>query len=200
MLKRGQWLAAVKAYLACVSFADAQIGKVLDALDASLAASNTVIVVWGDNGWHLGEKQHWGKTTGWQRATRVPLLIVPPAYAARSFASGTDCNAPASLLDVYPTLIDLCGLPPRAGLSGQTLVPLLRQPAGGGDCVVLTTVQRETYAVTADGWRYLCYPDGSAELYDLRNDPHEWTNLAGKPELRQRQEQLAGHIPKSVDA
>jgi arylsulfatase A-like enzyme len=199
VLKHDQWRAAVKAYLACVSFADAQIGKVLEALDASPAVSNTVIVVWGDNGWHLGEKQHWGKTTGWQRATRIPLLIVPPRNDARSFASGTSCHAPASLLDVYPTLIDLCGLPPRAGLSGQTLEPLLRQPAGGGDRVVLTTVQRDTYAVSADGWRYLRYPDGSAELYDLRNDPHEWTNLAGKPELRHRQEQLARHIPKSAD-
>ncbi len=199
VVKAGQWGAAVKAYLACVSFADAQIGTVLNALAASPAATNTVVVVWGDNGWHLGEKQHWGKTTGWQRATRVPLLIVPPENARRGYAIGSSCQAPVSLLDLYPTLIDLCGLPARTGLSGQSLEPLLRHPADGGDRAALTTVKLDTYAITAHGWRYLRYADGSEELYDLRNDPHEWTNLATKPELHQRREQLARSLPKPGD-
>ncbi|MBI4624844.1 MAG: sulfatase [Verrucomicrobia bacterium] len=198
VVKYGQWEAAVRGYLACVSFVDAQVGKLLDALDAGPGAGNTAIILWGDHGWHLGEKEHWGKWTGWQRATHTPLIIAPAKTdLAEGFKRGVSCVEPVSLLDVYPTLIELCGLPPRAGLSGQSLAPLMRNPAAVTGRHVLTTFDKGNYSVTGKRWHYLHYADGSEELYDAINDPHEWVNLAGKPELRSVQQELAGYLPKT---
>lgn len=123
--EHGQWREAVKAYLACITFVDAQVGRVLDALDASAHSNNTWVVLLSDHGFHLGEKQKWGKDTGWQRATQVPLLIVPPAAASQTagthvgaaFATNVACASPVSLIDLYPTLVDVCGLEPAAYLS-----------------------------------------------------------------------------------
>jgi arylsulfatase A-like enzyme len=197
--KYGQWEAAVRAYLACVSFVDAQIGKILDALDASRGAENTVIVLWSDHGWHLGEKEHWGKWTGWQRATRSPLIIAPAKTGlAGGLKRGESCTEPVSLIDLYPTLIDLCGLPSRAGLSGQSLVPLLRNPTSVTGRHVLTTFDPGNYSVNSKRWHYIRYTDGSEELYDSINDPNEWNNLAGQPAFQRIQKELADHLPKSV--
>jgi arylsulfatase A-like enzyme len=129
--RHNQWKDAVAAYLACVSFVDAQVGRLLEALDGGPHAEDTAIVLWGDHGWHLGEKQHWGKWTGWERATRVPLAIVP-ARGDRDrerFRSGEVCRRPVSLIDLFPTLLDLCGLPPEPGQDGASLVPQLRDPS-----------------------------------------------------------------------
>ena len=102
-MKYRQWQAAVKGYLACISFVDAQVGKLLDALDAGPNAGNTVIVLWGDNGWHLGEKQHWGKWTGWERSTHVPLMIIPPRNAPPGlYQIGGVCAEPVGLIDHLP--------------------------------------------------------------------------------------------------
>jgi arylsulfatase A-like enzyme len=121
VVKFNQWQAGVKAYLACVSFVDAQVGRLLDAVDAGPNAGNTIVVVWGDHGWHLGEKQHWGKWTGWQRSTSVPLIIAPTRDAdAKTAARGARCDDAVSLLDMYPTLIELCSLPPHEGLTGES--------------------------------------------------------------------------------
>jgi arylsulfatase A-like enzyme len=178
VVKYGQWQAAVTAYLACVSFIDTQVGKLLDALDASPYAGNTVIVLWSDHGWHLGEKQHWGKWTGWQRSTRVPLIVAPARNApAGSSRGGAKCAQPVSLLDLYPTLIELCGLPPRDGLSGRSLAPLMRNPTQATDRAVITTFDKGNYSVTGAPWHYIRYADGNEELYDLQSDPNEWTNL-----------------------
>ena len=107
----GQWPHAVSAYLASISYADAQLGRVLDALDASPYADNTLIVVWSDHGWQLGEKEHWGKFTAWEASTRVPLIIVPPKNAPpRGFKPGSRTNQPVTLLDVYPTVMDVLGV------------------------------------------------------------------------------------------
>jgi arylsulfatase A-like enzyme len=183
VVKHGQWPAAVQAYLACVSFVDAQIGSMLDSLDAGPNADNTLIVLWSDHGWHLGEKQHWGKWTGWQRSTRVPLIVVPPRKTAPvAYQPGTTCNQPVSLLDLYPTLIAICGLPPREGLSGRSLVPALKDPLQPGDRSVITTFDAGNYSVTGSRWHYIRYADGNEELYDSQTDPNEWTNLAARPE------------------
>ncbi len=179
VVKHGQWAAAVKAYLASVSFVDAQIGRLLDALDRGPHARDTIVVMWSDHGWHLGEKQHWGKWTGWQRATRVPLVIVPAASSA-AFKRGVRCAEPVSLVDLYPTLLELGGLPANRSLAGESLVALLRQPkprmATGRR--VLTTFDAGNHAVSGERWRYIRYADGSEELYDLETDPNEWHNLA----------------------
>jgi arylsulfatase A-like enzyme len=194
VVKHDQWRAAVQGYLACVSFVDAQVGILLEALDKGPNAENTIIVFWGDHGWHLGEKQHWGKWTGWQRATRVPLAIVP-AKGAADIEAGTRTSEPASLLDLYPTLIELCGLPPREGLSGVSLAPLMRDPKLDTGRAVISTFEAGNHAVIDSRWRYIRYADGSEELYDTRSDPHEWTNLAGQPEHAARMKDLARRLP-----
>ena len=197
VLKFHQWQAAVKAYLACVSFVDAQVGRLLDAVEAGPNAGNTVIVLWGDHGWHLGEKQHWGKWTGWQRSTRVPLIVAPARDANTLAASrGARCAEPVSLLDLYPTFIELCSLPPRDGLAGRSLVPQIENPAQTTGRVVLTTFGEGNYSVTGQRWHYIRYEDGSEELYDRSADPHEWSNLAAVPEHAIQRVVLAKHLPK----
>ncbi len=196
VVKYGQWKAAVTAYLACVSFIDAQLGKMLDALDASSAADNTVIVFWGDHGWHLGEKEHWGKWTGWQRATHVPFIVSPAKSGATAdFPRGVVCADPVGLIDLYPTLIDLCGIATRPGLAGQSLAPQLKNPTGSSDRHILTCFDAGNYSVTGPRWHYVRYADGNEELYDSVNDPHEWTNLAGRPEVRAIQQAMAAKLP-----
>jgi arylsulfatase A-like enzyme len=199
VVKHQEWQSAVKAYLACVSFIDAQVGLLLDALESGPHASNTIVVLWGDHGWHLGEKQHWGKWTGWQRATRVPLVIALPERAAPG-ARPARTTAPVSLLDLYPTLIELCGLPPREQLAGKSLVPLLRDPQGHSERTVISTFDRGNHAVMDSRWRYIRYADGSQELYDCQSDPHEWTNLAGEPEHQSRMREMSRQLPPVNDS
>jgi arylsulfatase A-like enzyme len=166
---------AVAAYAAGATFADAQLGRVLDALDASPHRNNTIIVVWSDHGYHLGEKEHWTKFVLWEKATRVPLLVVAPGVAVPGGVS----DRPVSLLDLYPTLVELCDLTPRAGLDGVSLVPWLRVPEAPSSRLVVTTASRGNHAVRSERWRYIRYADGSEELYDHAADPHEWRNIAG---------------------
>ena len=179
VVQHGQWKDAVAAYLACVSFVDAQIGRMLDALDGGPHANDTAMVLWGDHGWHLGEKQHWGKWTGWERATRVPLVVVPARSDHDRFRTGELCRRPVGLIDLFPTLLELCGLPPEPGLDGSSLVPQLRDPTAPTR-PALTTFGAGNYAVRDDDWRLIRYRDGSEELYDHRQDPHEWNNLAAE--------------------
>ncbi len=192
VLKYNQWTAAVKSYLACTSFIDAQVGRLLDALDASPSANDTLIVLWSDHGWHLGEKQHWGKWTGWQRSTHVPLIIAPPRGKG---PVGVRCAQVVSLLDLYPTLIELCDLPQVNGLAGQSLVPLMNDPEQTTNRVVLTTFDRGNYSVTGARWHLIRYADGAEELYDRDTDPHEWTNLAARPEHATVKADLAKSLP-----
>lgn len=195
VMKHNQWKAAVAGYLACVHFVDAQIGKVLDAIDASAARDNTIIVLWGDHGWHLGEKEHWGKWTGWERATRVPLAVVPAAKDRGKFRAGQSAQ-PVSLLDLYPTLLELCGVAtPADGLDGKSLVPLLREPGRATGRAVVTTFYGEHFSVRDERWRYIRYADGSEELYDHRADPNEWRNLVGESAHAAIKARLAREIP-----
>jgi arylsulfatase A-like enzyme len=178
VLEYRQWRPAVEAYLACVTYIDHEIGRLLDALDRSRMAENTVIVLWSDHGWHLGEKEHWGKWTGWERSTKTPLIIVPPARNADSFASGARCDQPVGLIDLYPTLVEICDVSGPTELDGRSLVPMLKDPAQPTGRAVLTFFDPGNISMRTDRWRYIRYSDGSEELYDMTNDPHEWTNLA----------------------
>jgi arylsulfatase A-like enzyme len=180
VVKHGQWRAAVEAYLACVTYVDHEIGRLLDVLDETGGSDNTVIVLWSDHGWHLGEKRHWGKWTGWERSTRVPLIIVPSAKSTDRFASaGSRCDQAVGLIDLYPTLTELCGITPTGGLHGHSLVPLLRNPQRATDRAVVTLFDPGNASVRTERWRYVRYADGNEELYDHRKDPNEWDNLAG---------------------
>lgn len=187
----GAWRAAVRAYLAAVSFADAAVGRLLDALDASPRAANTVVVLCSDHGYHLGEKLHWGKSTLWERATHAPLIVLAPGVSR----PGTVCERVVSYLDIYPTLVELCGLAPPRHPEGRSLVPLLRDPGAAWDSAAVSTWHPGNHGVRTEGWRYIRYADGSEELYDTRDDPHEWHNRAGDPALSDRKAALARHLP-----
>lgn len=178
----GQWDEAIEGYLASTTYVDEEIGRLLDALDASAQADNTVIVLWSDHGWHLGEKQHWGKWTGWERSTKVPLMIVPPRHRAAEFAGGSVCDQPVSLLDLYPTLMELCRLQAPLGLDGESLVPLLQRPKRKTNRKIITTFSQGNLAVRDVRYRYIRYEDGSEELYDMKTDPNEWSNIVGDAE------------------
>jgi len=171
-----QWRNLARSYLASISFVDSQIGRVLDALEQSGRRDNTIVVLAGDHGYHLGEKEISGKNTLWERSTRVPFFIAGPGVAA-----GGRVNRPAELLDIYPTVAALAGLPAPAGVEGLSLVPQLQDAKAPRERPAITTHNQGNHAVRSERWRYIRYADGSEELYDLQQDPHEWTNLAGRP-------------------
>ena len=186
ILENKQWERGIQAYLASIHFADAMLGRVLDALEKSPHRDNTIVVLWSDHGWHLGEKEHWQKFTGWRVCARVPLMIRVPKGApglAEGTTAGSVCDRPVSLVDLFGTLTDLCGLPPKADIESRSLTPLLRNPQAEWPHAAVTHLDRpQNYAVSTQRWRYIHYFDGGEELYDIETDPHEWTNLATKPE------------------
>ena len=184
------WKDAVQSYLACVSFTDAQVGRLLDALDKGPHADNTIIVLFSDHGFHLGEKQRWAKQSLWESSTRVPLIISVPGGKR-----GERCSRPVELLHLYPTLLELCGLPARDDLEGISLEPLLKDTQASWNRPAITTYQRNNHAIRSEYWRYIRYADGSEELYDHRVDPNEWTNLASRSEHNETKRRLAANIP-----
>jgi arylsulfatase A-like enzyme len=183
---------AVQGYLASITFADAEVGRLIEALDDSPYADNTIIILWGDHGWHLGEKLHWRKFSLWEEADRAPLLMVVPGVTK----PGGRCPRTVSFMDIYPTLADLCGLPVAEHLSGTTLRPLLEQPEAQWDRPAITSHGRNNHAVRSQRYRYIRYSDGTEELYDHEKDPMEWTNLAADPELAAVKKELANWLPK----
>ena len=186
-----QWENLVRSYLACVSFMDSQVGRLLDGLQAGGQAERTVVVLWGDHGFHLGEKGMMGKTTLWERSTRVPLLWAGPGIAPRA-----KCTRPAELLDIYPTLVELCGLPPKPELEGHSLARQLKDAGVPRRSPAVTTHGPENHAVRGERYRYIRYADGAEELYDNTADPNEWTNLAGNPAHAAAKAELARWLPK----
>lgn len=189
--REGKWRDAVRAYLASISFADALVGRVLESLRRSAYAKDTLVVFWSDNGWHLGEKQHWHKSTLWQRSTHVPLIFAGPGVRA----AGTARPQPVTLLDLYPTLLDACGLPAKADLQGSSLGPLLRDPHLPGKPAVITYLPGN-HAVRTERWRYIRYNDGGEELYDVKADPDELHNLARESRYAGLKQELAVYMPK----
>ena len=195
VLKHRQWRAAVEAYLACTTYVDHEIGRLLSTLDKSNAADDTWIFLWSDHGWHLGEKEHWGKWTGWERSTKVPLIVVPPKRLAKQFAlAGSRCDQPVGLIDLFPTLSNVCGLSAPENLDGKSLLPLLHDPAKQTDRVIITTFGKGNFSLRNIRWRYLSYANGEEELYDLKNDPNEWANLSGDPRFTKVKKRLASMI------
>ncbi|MEE8452364.1 MAG: sulfatase [Thermoguttaceae bacterium] len=192
VLAHGQWEKAVQGYLASITYADGQLGRLMDALDASPYAKNTIVVLWTDHGWHLGEKHHWRKFTLWEEAGRVPMVFIVPGLTT----AGSQCERTVSLLDLYPTLADLCGLPVGEHLEGKSLRPLLSDPTAAWDRPVITTHGRNNHSVRSQRWRYIRYADGSEELYDHQADPMEWTNLAADPKAAVVKRELADRLPK----
>jgi arylsulfatase A-like enzyme len=185
-----QWENLVRAYLASVSFMDSQVGRVLAALRESGRADDTIVVLWSDHGWHLGEKLITGKNTLWERSTRVPLVFAGPGIAR-----GARCAEPVELLDLFPTLLELCGLPARSDLEGHSLTPQLHDAGTPRPWPAITTHNQGNHSVRTRDRRYIRYADGSEELYDLRQDPNEWTNLAGDRLHDDEKRELARWLP-----
>lgn len=189
--EKGTWKAAVRAYQASATFADAQVGKILDALEKSAYANNTIIVLWSDHGYHLGEKRHWEKFALWEKATHVPFIIVAPGITR----PGSRCRQPVSLAAIYPTLVELCGLPLKQGLDAPSLVPLLKDPETAWEYPALMTYEKGNHAVRSGQWRYIRYADGTEELYDRESDPQEWHNIADNPAHAALKKELAQWLP-----
>ena len=190
----GQWKQAVQAYLASVSFTDREVGRVLQALAESPAAANTTVVLWSDNGFHLGEKQHWRKFTLWEEASRVPFILVPAANQ-HQISTPQVVDQPVSLLDLFPTLFALQGLEQPAdahGRDGQSLLPLLRHQGKQQklERAALTSWKQGNHSLRWGPWRYTKYHTGDEELYNLETDPQEWHNLMARSK-RTRAEQAA---------
>jgi arylsulfatase A-like enzyme len=195
----GQWKKGIQGYLASIHFADAMLGRVLDALEQSPYADTTIVVLWSDHGWHLGEKQHWQKFTGWRQATRVPLMIRVPKKTP-AFSEGTTpavCDRPVNLLSLFPTLLELCGQKSETHHDGPSLVPLLRNPQAEWPHASYTYLgDRGSVAISTDRWRYIKYSEGDEELYDIKADSYEWTNLASKPEHTEKLQKMRQLVPK----
>ena len=189
----GKQRSLTHAYLASVSFVDHCVGIVLDALKSSPHADNTLIVLWSDHGFHLGEKQHWAKRTLWEESTRVPLLIAGPGIQPDA-----PCKEPASLIDLYPTLAELCGLPRAKHLEGVSLVPQLRNPKKARRQPAITSSYFGNHAIRSRDWRLIVYEDGAKELYDHRNDSDEFRNLANDPAHQPILNELAKWLPKNA--
>lgn len=192
ILASGRWKEAVQAYLAAISYTDAMIGRLLDAFDKSEYAKNTIIVFWGDHGWHLGEKQHWRKFALWEEATRAPLIWVAPGVTQ----PGGTSNRTVDFMSIYPTLTDLAGIPTPAHVEGRSIRSLLADPGAAWDQPALTTFGFKNHAVRSEGWRFIRYANGDTELYDETQDPYEWTNLAAKSTSAGPLAELARWMPE----
>lgn len=191
VVDHNQWKQAVQGYLASIRFSDTQLGRLLDGFEKSPLAANTVVVLWSDHGWHLGEKLHWRKFSLWEEATHNVLMMRAPGVTK----AGTRCDRAVSLMDVFPTLTDLCGLPSNKACEGVSLKPLLDNPAAKWDRPALTTFGRNNHSVRSEKWRYIRYSDGTEELYDRDRDPLEWKNLAGDAKMAGVKQELAKWLP-----
>ncbi|MBK1879836.1 sulfatase [Pelagicoccus mobilis] len=184
----------MQAYHACVSFIDTQIGLVLDALEKSGQADNTIVILTSDHGFQLGEHFLWGKVSLFDICDRVPFLVRAPGYTT----PGTSSEGLLELIDIYPTLAELCGLNAPEYLQGRSLVPMLKDPNKKLRDYSYTVVERDEglgKAIRDERWRYSKWPDGE-ELYDLENDRHEHKNLAGSPEYSSVLKKMRTHLGK----
>lgn len=192
MLKSGRWDEAVQAYLATIQFTDDQIGRLLDGLQQSDYRDNTIIVLWGDHGWHLGEKEHWRKFAIWEEACRAPLIWVAPGVTSANAV----CDRPVDFMSIYPTLCDLSGISIPDHVEGPSIVPLLKDSQAAWEPPALTTFHRNNHSFRSEQFRYIRYADGSEELYDHVEDPYEWTNLAKDTKYDEVKANFQKYLPK----
>ncbi|HYW80600.1 MAG TPA: sulfatase-like hydrolase/transferase, partial [Thermoguttaceae bacterium] len=203
VMEHGLHKQAVQAYLATTAYADAQMGRVLDALEQSPYRDNTIVVFLTDNGFHLGEKHHWQKATLWEEATHILLMFRVPGVTD---AEGAVCRRYVSLLDIYPTLAELCGLEPPDYLDGRSLVPLLGNPEAPWESTAITGLTSKGgpwypyISIRNETGRYIRYKDGQEEFYDTNKDPHQWTNMIDHPEYAPVINKMRAAIPSSSDA
>ena len=186
-----QWKAIVQAYLACIAFVDHYVGEVLNSLENSPYAENTVVVLWSDHGYHIGEKNRFAKHSLWEEATHVPLIISGPGLPKSQV-----CTQPVELLDLYPTLLDLCSLPPNLQNEGKSLKPLLLDPKAPWSKPAITTYGWNHHGLRSEHFRFIYLAGEGEELYDHRTDDNEWYNRAGIRSYNQAKEHLRTFLPK----
>lgn len=191
MIANDQWAKAVQAYQASISYSDYMVGKLIEGLEKSGAMENTVIVLWSDHGMHIGEKEQWEKFTLWEESTRVPLFISAPGITEK----GSNSAEAVSLLDIFPTLVELTGTEVFPQLEGTSLLPLLKDPDLNRDEPAVTTYHYNNHSVRTENWRYIRYHNGDEELYDHRTDPDEFHNLAGQEKYRVLMDSLKQYLP-----
>ena len=180
----------VQAYLAACSYSDAMVGKILSALEKGGYIKNTIIILWSDNGYHMGEKNHYAKHTLWQRTTNVAYFIAGP-----DISPGGNHYGAVSLIDTYPTLLELTGISTDIKLDGKSLVPVLKDPSIDFGRTVVTSASETNHSVVNSEWRYTSYGKDGEELYNIKNDSNEWNNLASKPAYRGIIEKMKTQIP-----
>jgi arylsulfatase A-like enzyme len=193
MLKSGRWKEAIQAYLATIAYCDMNLGRLLDAFEKSAYKDNTIICLWGDHGWHLGEKHHWRKFTLWEEATRSPFMWVVPGMTKPN----TICDRTVDFMSIFPTLTELCGIPTPKHNEGVSIKALLANPQAAWTVPAVTTYRYKNHTVRNADWRFIRYANGDEELYDETKDANEWTNLAAKPEFAAKKAELAKFLPKS---
>jgi arylsulfatase A-like enzyme len=193
IVQSGRWKEAVQAYLATIAFLDSQVGRVLDGLAQSAYRDNTIVVLWSDHGWSLGEKSHWRKFALWEEPTRTVFVWKVPGMTKAGGVSGR----PVDFTCIYPTVCALTGVRPPAHLEGRDISSLLKNPQAAWDVPAITTHGFKNHAVRSEGWRYIRYENGDEELYDSATDPLEYTNLAAHPEHAARKLALAKWLPKT---
>lgn len=189
------WEKLRRGYLACINFIDDNVGRVLNSLENSPYADNTIIVLWSDHGFHLGEKRTFSKFSLWNEGTRTPFIIFDPRGHK---GNGKSCSEPVGLINIYRTLCDLTGLQAPGYVDGNSLRPWLDNPEKPKEVPAMTTWGRGNYTLRTKEWRYTRYFDGSEELYSETSDQHEWTNLAKRPEYNKlKQEFTEKWMPKT---
>ena len=192
IIAAGQWMPAIQAYLACTAMVDDLIGQIVGALENSKYADNTIIVLWSDHGFQLGEKGRWAKFSLWERATRVNMIWVAPGVTK----PGSSTAKPVNLLDIYPTLASMTSCePPEGQLEGNDLTVLMEDPEASWDKTTLTVFGYKNYGIRSERYRYIVYADGSEELYDHEKDKWEWHNLANSPEYAGIKKKMRKRIP-----
>jgi arylsulfatase A-like enzyme len=190
----GSYRRFIKAYAACCSFSDASVGRLIDALDWSPYRDNTVVILWSDHGFHLGEKDHIEKFALWEKSNHIPFIIVDPRSPD---SAGKTCSEAVDMTAIYPTLVELCGLPPNPGSDGLSVAAHVRDPGLAIVRPALMTYGFNNHAVRTERWRYIRYADGTEELYDHDRDPNEWNNVAKAPGFRHVIEEHRKWIPTS---
>ena len=190
-IKNNEWRNILQAYLACVSYTDHNIGRVLDALEKSEYANNTIIVLWSDHGYRLGEKNTFAKVSLWDRATKTPLM-----FAGAGIPSSKKIDKPVELIDIYPTLVDLADLNPYKANEGFSLKPLIVKENAKWKHPAITTWGKNNHSIKTTDFRFIQYEDGSQELYNIRKDPNEWHNLALEQRYHKTINKLKKQLPK----
>ncbi len=188
------WNKVRRAYLACISWTDFNVGRLLDALANSPYADNTIVVLWSDHGYALGEKKHFRKFALWEETTKTPFIIWDTRD--QRGIKGREVKGGVSLINIYRTLADLVGMEVPGIIDGFSLVPQLKDPDAPLAGPAICSWGRANYTVRARDWRYTRYYNGGEELYDHTKDPHEWTNLADNPEYAEMKKKLSLMLPK----